>query len=84
MYLMTGGAGFIASHIATKLVVMGEKVRVLDNFSFGKHASLEHLEEKIEVSAGVILDCEALKKAAASVRVYLRTRCEYLFWLDLG
>ena len=84
MYLITGGAGFIGSHIAGKLVAMGEKVRVLDNFSSGKRANLEHLEEKNEVIAGDILDCEALKKAAAGARVYLRTRCEYLFWLDLG
>jgi nucleoside-diphosphate-sugar epimerase len=36
MYLVTGGAGFIGSHIAQKLVAMGERVRVLDNFSAGK------------------------------------------------
>jgi len=60
MYLMTCGAGLLASHIAAKLVAMGEKVRVPDNVSSGKHANLEHLEENIEVIAGDILDCEAL------------------------
>lgn len=32
MYLVTGGAGFIGSNIARKLVAMGEKVRILDDF----------------------------------------------------
>src|SRR3970040_676042 len=71
MYLITGGAGFIGSHIGEKLVAMGEKVRVLDNLSAGKRASLAGLEDKIEVIAGDILDHDALKKAAAGARVIL-------------
>ncbi len=69
MYLITGGAGFIGSHIARKLVAMGERVRVLDNFCSGKRANLEGLEDKIEVIAGDILDHDALKKGAAGARV---------------
>ncbi|MCK4373454.1 MAG: GDP-mannose 4,6-dehydratase, partial [candidate division Zixibacteria bacterium] len=35
-YLITGGAGFIGSNIATRLVEKGESVRILDNFSSGR------------------------------------------------
>jgi len=48
MYLVTGGAGFIGSHVVQKLVSMGEKVRVLDNLSFGNKANLNDVEAKIE------------------------------------
>jgi len=69
MYLITGGAGFIGSHIAEKLVSLGEKVRVLDNFSSGKRTNLAGLEDKLEVITSDILDLDALKKAAAEARV---------------
>ena len=42
-YLVTGGAGFIGSHIATALVERGDEVRVLDNLSTGKRENLAHL-----------------------------------------
>lgn len=71
MYLVTGGAGFIGSHIARKLVAMGERVRVLDNFFSGKIENLEGLEEIIEVIRGDILDPAVLKKAMQEVQVVL-------------
>jgi acyl carrier protein len=46
MYLVTGGAGFIGSHIVQRIVAMGKEVRVLDNLSFGKEENLRGLEDK--------------------------------------
>ena len=69
MYLITGGAGFIGSHIAEKLVATGERVRVLDNFSSGKRANLAGLEDKIEIICGDILDLDVVKKVADGVQV---------------
>jgi len=69
LYLITGGAGFIGSHIAEKLVAMGEKVRVLDNFSSGKQSNLAALEDRIEILRGDICDPDFLRKAIQGVRV---------------
>ena len=43
LYVVTGGAGFIGSHLVEELVRRGERVRVADNFSTGKRSNLEHL-----------------------------------------
>lgn len=52
--LITGGAGFIGSHLAEALVSEGNKVRVIDNFSSGKTANLEHLN--VEIIEGDVAD----------------------------
>src|SRR5580765_7564792 len=69
MYLVTGGAGFIGSHIVEKLVAMGEKVRVLDNLSFGNRANLDGMEDKLEFLSGDLLDGAAMAKAMQGVQV---------------
>jgi UDP-glucose 4-epimerase len=69
MYLVTGGAGFIGSHIVEKLVSMGEKVRVLDNLSFGNTANFNGVEAKIEMISGDLLDPAAVAKAMEGVEV---------------
>ena len=46
-YLVTGGAGFIGSHIVTALVERGDAVRVFDNLSTGKAENLAHLGKKV-------------------------------------
>lgn len=69
MYLVTGGAGFIGSHIVEKLVSMGEKVRVLDNLSFGNTANFNGAESKIELISGDLLDAAAVAKSMEGIDV---------------
>jgi UDP-N-acetylglucosamine/UDP-N-acetyl-alpha-D-glucosaminouronate 4-epimerase len=71
MYLVTGGTGFIGSHIVQRLVAMGERVRVLDNFSAGKMENLKGLEDKIELITGDILDQALIEEAMKGVQVVL-------------
>ncbi len=48
-YLVTGGAGFIGSHLAEALVKRGETVRVVDNFATGSRNNIAPLEGRVEV-----------------------------------
>jgi UDP-glucose 4-epimerase len=61
--LVTGGAGFIGSHLTHRLVALGHRVRVLDNFSTGKRANLAAVAEKIELVHGDLRD-ESVCRAA--------------------
>jgi UDP-glucose 4-epimerase len=69
MQLVTGGAGFIGSHIVARLLADGQRVRVLDNFSTGKHANLAPLRDSIELVEGDLRDPDALKRAVAGCEV---------------
>jgi UDP-glucose 4-epimerase len=71
MYLVTGGAGFIGSHIVRRLVAMGEKVRVLDNFTAGKMDNLQGVDDRVEVVRGDILDQPVVEKAMKGVQFVL-------------
>ncbi|MBI4217631.1 MAG: SDR family oxidoreductase [Elusimicrobia bacterium] len=62
-WLVTGGAGFIGSHIAETLVSKGERVRVLDDFSTGKREYLLPLLKKIDLLEGDIRDKKIVQKA---------------------
>ena len=55
-YVVTGGAGFIGSHLTEKLVEQGDQVTVIDNLNTGKEKNLKHVREKIEFVKGDILD----------------------------
>src|SRR5918995_1390069 len=65
--LVTGGAGFIGSHFAKRLLAAGDEVRVLDKLTYsGNPANLEGTE--IELVVGDICDPAAAAAAAASSR----------------
>jgi UDP-glucose 4-epimerase len=66
--LVTGGAGFIGSHIVTALVERGDKVRVLDNFCTGKRTNLAHVDGKFELVEGDLIDRAAIKRALKDVK----------------
>lgn len=67
LYLVTGGAGFIGSHIVDALVAEEKRVRVLDNFSTGFRANLSHVADRIELIEGDISDATVVRKAVANV-----------------
>jgi UDP-glucose 4-epimerase len=69
MYLVTGGAGFIGSHIAARLVERGEEVRVFDNFSTGKLENVLPLGFRADVIKGDLRDADAVRKAMSGVEV---------------
>lgn len=66
-YLVTGGAGFIGSHIVEILVRRGARVRVLDNFLTGKRANIVPFLGEIELVEGDVRDLAACRKACAGV-----------------
>jgi nucleoside-diphosphate-sugar epimerase len=64
-FLVTGGAGFIGSHLTLRLLADGHRVRVLDNFSAGSPANLSGAEGDLEVIEGDIRDAAMVERAAA-------------------
>jgi len=64
-YLITGGAGFIGSHLAESLVSRGDQVFVLDNLSTGSTSNLVGVNEKITFKHGDILDKGAIDNLVA-------------------
>ena len=80
-YLITGGAGFIGSHLAEALVAREDQVSVLDNLSTGDRSNLDSLKEQIQWKQGSVLDpllvdemvedCDVVVHLAAAVGVRL-------------
>lgn len=68
-YLVTGGAGFIGSHIVEELVRRGARVRVLDNFSMGKMANLKSVCKDVELLRGSVEDERMAARAVKGVDV---------------
>ena len=67
-YVVTGGAGFIGSHLVEHLVSTGQEVVVIDNFSTGKPENLEPFVSRIELIEGSITDlasCTAERSESA-------------------
>lgn len=65
--LVTGGAGFIGSHLVEALLAQGDQVRVLDNFSTGKKENLNGLN--VEIIEGDILDLDVVSRAMKDVEI---------------
>src|SRR5262245_32062417 len=66
-YLITGGAGFIGSHLVEHLVAEGHRVRVLDDFSTGRRENLAPWLSDIELIEGSITDLPLCLTAAKGV-----------------
>jgi UDP-glucose 4-epimerase len=68
-YLITGGAGFIGSHLAETLIKRGDSVLVLDNLSTGNKKNIEHLlgNPMFTLTEGSILNVDIVEKAVSSV-----------------
>jgi UDP-glucose 4-epimerase len=65
---VTGGGGFIGSHIVDALEGLGAKVTVIDDFSNGRHANLDRVRDRIRVIEASILDAERLAEAMEGAR----------------
>jgi UDP-glucose 4-epimerase len=67
--LVTGGAGFIGSHLVDALLAAGWRVRLLDDFSSGREANVAHLNGSAELLRGDLRDRALLARALAGVEV---------------
>ncbi|MBU0703681.1 MAG: SDR family oxidoreductase [Chloroflexi bacterium] len=72
-YLVTGGAGFIGSHLVEALVERGARVRVLDDFSTGRRENLDRVAGRIELIEGDVSDPDVARRAV--------TGCDYALHL---
>ncbi|MBD9485256.1 NAD-dependent epimerase/dehydratase family protein [Pseudomonas sp. PDM14] len=66
--LITGGAGFIGSHLADALLAAGHRVRVLDNLSTGRRSNLALADARLELVEGDVADAALVRRAVAGCR----------------
>lgn len=71
MYLVTGGGGFIGSHLVRALVERGERVRVLDNSSSGGPQRIADVLKRVEWVDGDVCDLDTVRQACLGVEVVL-------------
>jgi nucleoside-diphosphate-sugar epimerase len=69
LMLVTGGAGFIGSHLAQRLLELGHVVRILDNFSTGRRENIAGFEHDVELIEGDIRDVGAVSAAVEGAEV---------------
>ena len=69
LHLVTGGAGFIGSHIVEALLRQGERVRVVDDLSTGKLENVEHLKGDLEFVQGDVCSETLMKRVSEDVEV---------------
>jgi nucleoside-diphosphate-sugar epimerase len=69
--LVTGGAGFIGSHLVRRLLNDGAEVRVFDNFETGKRENLDEVARDIEIVEADLRDLDAVRRAVDGCRYVL-------------
>jgi UDP-glucose 4-epimerase len=69
--LVTGGAGFIGSHLADALIARGDHVVALDNFSTGSTANIKHITKNFEIFDGDIRNTELINETTKDVDLVL-------------
>jgi UDP-N-acetylglucosamine/UDP-N-acetyl-alpha-D-glucosaminouronate 4-epimerase len=69
-YLVTGGAGFIGSHLSEELIRRGERVRVVDSLITGKRQNLGHLPQ-VEFLHGDLADIDVARRAVQGIEYVL-------------
>jgi UDP-glucose 4-epimerase len=69
--LITGGAGFIGSHLADALIARGNHVVALDNFSTGSTANIKHITKNFEIIDGDIRNAELINETTKDVDLVL-------------
>jgi UDP-glucose 4-epimerase len=69
--LITGGAGFIGSHLADALIARGDQVVALDNFSTGSAANIKHITKNLEIIDGDIRNTDLINETIKDVDLVL-------------
>ena len=67
--LVTGGAGFIGSHVVDRLLALGHEVRVVDNLSTGNRANLAHVADRVDFQLGDLCDPAVAARAVEGMDV---------------
>ena len=70
--LVTGGGGFIGSHLVASLVANGNQVRVLDNFSTGNLANLDRVRNQIELVKGDVADLDSVRAVEKRIEFFAK------------
>ena len=69
--LITGGAGFIGSHLADALITRGDHVIALDNFSTGSTTNIKHITKNLEIIDGDIRNADLINETTKDVDLVL-------------
>ncbi len=68
-FLVTGGAGFVGSHLVEELLRRGEQVRILDNFSTSKRENIGTFQDNVELIEGDIRSSHTVREAVAGIDI---------------